>query len=168
MFNNEDEQSILKVHGMRIAGKILLLLFSLAVLNTPAGAESSVDPTGVWLTQAGDAKVHIARCGSSICGTIVWLKSPIDPATGKPQTDDKNPDPAKARRPIIGLSLFQDMKLVGSQWSGRIYNADDGKTYESNVSLTGNSTLTVEGCVLMFCGSETWTRVPAADVVVSR
>lgn len=142
---------------MAIASKIALSLLGLAVLSAAAMAGPGNAPSGIWLTQAGDAKVHIARCGNAICGTIVWLKSPIDKATGKPQVDDKNPDPAKARRPIIGLNLFHNMKPAGSKWSGHIYNADDGKTYASNVSLTGSKALKVEGCVMMFCGSETWT-----------
>src|SRR2546422_7740816 len=104
---------------MGIASRIASSLVGLAVLCAAAIAEPQIDPTGLWLTQAGDAKVLIDRCGAAICGVIVWLKSPIDSATGKPQTDDKNPDPAKARRPIIGLNLFHGMKLAGSKWSGR-------------------------------------------------
>jgi uncharacterized protein (DUF2147 family) len=117
------------------------------------------NPTGVWLTQAGDAKVAVSRCGETICGRIVWLKVPIDPATGKPQVDDKNPNPSLAKRPMIGLPLFVDMKPQGpGKWSGRIYNADDGKLYASNVSLREPAKLSVEGCVGVLCGGETWTK----------
>ena len=88
-----------------------------------------------------------------VCGVVVWLKDPIDPATGKPQIDDKNPNPALARRPIIGLPLFSGMRSAGpNKWSGQIYNADDGKTYASNISVSGPDTLRVEGCVGGFCG----------------
>ena len=128
---------------------------------TPAKAQSSAagNPDGIWLTQAGDAKIRISRCGAGICGVIVWLKEPIDPATGKPQVDDKNPNPALAKRPIIGLSLFSGMRPAGpNRWSGQIYNADDGKTYASKVSVTGPATLKVEGCVGALCGSEDWSR----------
>ena len=91
---------------------------------------------------------------------IVGLKQPIDSATGKPQVDDKNPNPALAKRPMIGLSLFSGMRSDGSsKWSGRIYNADDGKSYASTISVSGPATLRVEGCVGPFCGGETWTRV---------
>jgi uncharacterized protein (DUF2147 family) len=152
---------------MSIASKIAVALFGLTAFTASAAADPGIDPSGTWLTEAGDARVQIARCGTTICGTIVWLKSPIDSATGKPQIDDKNPDPAKARRPIIGLNLFQDMKPVGSKWSGRIYNADNGKTYASKVSLVGSNSLKVEGCVLVFCGSETWTRVSGADTTLA-
>ena len=73
--------------------------------------------------------------------------------------DDKNPNPSLARRPMIGLPLFTDMRIAGpNKWSGHIYNADDGGTYLSNISVTGADTLRVEGCVGMICGGETWTR----------
>ena len=45
-----------------------------------------------------------------------------------------------------------------NKWSGQIYNADDGKVYESHIALTQANTLRVEGCVGPICGGETWTR----------
>ena len=87
------------------------------------------------------------------------MKSPIDSATGKPQVDDKNPNPQLAKRPIIGLQLFIGMKSQGpGKWSGRIYNADDGKSYVSNVSLADPMKLKVEGCVGTLCSAEMWSR----------
>ena len=140
-----------------------LVIVALAALMaaTPAKAQGAAGgrPDGIWLTQAGDAKIRVSRCGDGICGVVVWLKEPIDPATGKPQVDDKNLNPALAKRPIIGLSLFSTMRPVGpNQWSGQIYNADDGKVYASKVSVAGPATLKVEGCVGAFCGGEEWTR----------
>jgi uncharacterized protein (DUF2147 family) len=113
-----------------------------ALLTAPAAfAQGAGDPGGAWLTQAGDAPVKVSKCGGGICGVIVGLKQPIDPATGKPQVDDKNPNPALARRPVIGLPLFSGMHASGpGKWSGQIYNADDGSTYASNVAVTGPDT----------------------------
>jgi uncharacterized protein (DUF2147 family) len=126
----------------------------------PVHARGAGEPTGVWLTQAGDARVKVSKCGGGICGTIVGLKDPIDPATGKPQVDDKNPNPALKKRPVIGLQLFSGMQPSGpNKWSGQIYNADDGSSYASSVSLAGPDSLRVEGCVGALCGGETWTRV---------
>jgi uncharacterized protein (DUF2147 family) len=66
---------------------------------------------------------------------------------------------ALQRRPIIGLTLFSGMRPAGaSRWSGQIYNADDGKTYASTISVTGPTTLRVEGCVGTLCGGEDWSR----------
>jgi uncharacterized protein (DUF2147 family) len=133
---------------------ILIALFAAPGANAQTG-----DPSGIWLTQAGDAKVRVSRCGAQLCGVVVWLRDPTNPATGLPMVDDKNPNPALARRPMIGLPLFIDMRIAGpNKWSGHIYNADDGSTYVSNVSASGPDTLRVEGCMGAFCGGETWTR----------
>ena len=138
-----------------------IVAIAAALLAAPtARAQSAGEPTGTWLTQAGDARVKVSKCGDGICGVIVSLKDPIDPATGKPQVDDKNPNPALKRRPMIGLPLFTGMQASGpNKWSGQIYNADDGSSYASSVSATGPDTLRVEGCVGALCGGETWTRV---------
>jgi uncharacterized protein (DUF2147 family) len=141
--------------------QILILAATMVLAATPISAETNADPTGIWLTEAGDAKIHVSRCGSGICGVIVWLKAPIDPATGRPHADNKNSDPALARRPIIGLNIFKGMKPVTERkWSGRIYNADNGKTYASDVTLAGARKLEVRGCVMaVLCGGETWTKL---------
>jgi uncharacterized protein (DUF2147 family) len=139
-------------------GFVIAILAAL-VGALPANAQSSGDVSGIWLTQAGDAKVRVSRCGGGICGVIVWLKDPIDPATGKAQVDDKNHNPSLARRPMIGLPLFSGMRPSGpNKWSGQIYNADDGNSYASNISVTGPDTLKVEGCIGGLCGGETWSR----------
>ena len=139
-------------------GFIVAILATLLVVP-PVKALAGLEPSGIWLTQAGDAKVRVSKCGGGICGVVIWLKAPIDPATGKRQVDDKNPNPALAKRPMIGLALFSGMRAAGpNKWSGHIYNADDGKSYGSNISVSGPDTLKVEGCVGAFCGGENWTR----------
>jgi uncharacterized protein (DUF2147 family) len=142
-------------------GAIIAVLSILAALpgTPPAHAQAGDDATGVWLTQAGDARVRIKKCGDGICGVVVGLREPINPATGRPQVDDKNPNPALRNRPMIGLPLFSGMQATGPhRWSGQIYNADDGSTYVSHVSLAGPDVLRVEGCVGALCGGENWTR----------
>jgi len=142
------------VHRFIVAVSVLASL----VAAPAAFAQAGGDPAGVWLTQAGDAKVKVSKC-SGICGVIVWLRQPIDPATAKPAIDDKNPNPALAKRPMMGLPLFSGMQPAGpNKWSGQIYNADDGNSYASNISVVGAETLRVEGCVGALCGGETWTR----------
>src|SRR5215207_1151063 len=98
-----------------------IIAIAAAWLAAPsANAQGATDPTGVWQTQAGDARVKVSKCGGGICGVIVGLKDPIDPATGKPQVDDKNPNPALKKRPMIGLPLFSGMQPVApNKWSAR-------------------------------------------------
>jgi uncharacterized protein (DUF2147 family) len=137
----------------------LIAISVLLATAAPARAQQGGDPGGLWLTQAGDAKVKVSKCGGGICGVVVWLRDPIDPTTGKPQIDDKNPNPSLARRPVIGLPLFSAMQpSAPGKWSGAIYNADDGKNYASSISIAGPDSLRVEGCVGALCGGETWSR----------
>lgn len=150
-----------------MSGSKLLLALAVFILGFgQAGAETAASPTGIWLTQAGDAKIRISHCGATLCGTIVWLKVPIDPATGKPQVDDKNANPALSKRPIIGINIFKGMKAVtDNRWSGTIYNADNGKSYSSDVIAAGPRKLEVRGCVMsILCGGETWTKVGEVTV----
>jgi hypothetical protein len=47
-------------------------------------------------------------------------------------------------------------------WQGQVYNAENGKTYDSKISLASADVLRIEGCILGFlCGGENWTRVKA-------
>ena len=142
--------------------KLTILLTTAAMLLLGLNQAARADEVeGIWLTAAGDAKIRISSCGKALCGIIVWLKAPIDPATGKPQIDDKNTNKALAQRPIVGINIFNAMRSVADKkWSGTIYNADDGKTYSSDLQLAGTKKLEVRGCVLaVLCGGETWTRV---------
>ena len=49
------------------------------------------------------------------------------------------------------------------RYEGKIYNADNGKSYDVTVWSDQPSALTVKGCMLVFCASQSWKRV--ADVV---
>jgi len=130
------------------------------VLSAAPALAQGIEPIGIWLTEKGDARVKVTKCGNGLCGVIAWLKEPIDRATGQPQVDDKNPNPALRTRPVIGIPLFIGMRpSAPGKWSGQIYNADDGGTYVSHVTFAGADALQVEGCVGVICGGETWTRV---------
>src|SRR5262245_23379538 len=92
-----------------------------AFVSAPSIAQEAASVTGTWLTEKGDARISVTRCGAGICGKVVWLRDPIDPQTGKPQADDKNPNPSLASRPIIGLNLFNNMRATGpGSWAGSI------------------------------------------------
>ena len=64
----------------------LIIAISAALLAAPSVlAQGAGEPTGVWLTQAGDARVKVSKCGGGLCGVIVggggwWLASAGAPA----------------------------------------------------------------------------------------
>ena len=139
------------------------ILLAAAAILVLAGAESAraADPLGNWLTQTGGSRIRIADCGGALCGTIVWLKEPTDPDTGKPKTDKNNSDASKRNRPLIGVQIMLGMKPAGQgKWAGQVYNAEDGKTYSGNLTFTGGDSLQLQGCALggLVCKGQTWTK----------
>ena len=122
-------------------------------------ATIAAEPTGTWLTQNGDAHIRIAKCGGSMCGTIVWLKNPIDPLTGEAPIDLRNPDPSKRDRKILGLRIFAMTPDRNGAYSGSVYSTDDGRTYPAKINLRPDRYLEIEGCSGAVCGSELWRKV---------
>jgi uncharacterized protein (DUF2147 family) len=119
----------------RTVGRVAALA-GLALGLVTIGSAVAGDPMGLWLTKDRDAQVRVADCAGVLCGTIVWLKDPIDPTTGKPVTDKQNVDRAQRSRPLMGGPVILDMKPSGTpdKWTGHIYNSDDGKTYRGSIA----------------------------------
>src|SRR5205807_1946506 len=132
-----------------------------AMLMLASAAARADDPAGVWLTKDGESHVRIERCGDAWCGRIIWLKDPNDPDTGRPWTDKANDDPAKRNRPIIGLQTVLDMRPARrpNHWDGKVYDPRRGSFYQGSLALEAPGRLRVEGCLLLLCEDEVWTRV---------
>jgi uncharacterized protein (DUF2147 family) len=114
---------------------------------------------GTWQTERGEAQIRIAKCGAQLCGTVAWLRDPLDPKTGKPQLDELNPNPAMQNRPVLGLRIFAMSQDATGSWTGPIYNADDGQTYRGRLAPRGHTEIEVNGCAKRLCGSEVWKRI---------
>ena len=131
------------------------LLIGTALIVTAFAA----DPWGTWYTKDNESQIRIANCGGLLCGSLVWLQEPNDPATGLPLADKHNPNPGRQSRPLLGTQIILGMRPSGpDRWSGNLYNAEDGKTYTGSFTMTGANTAEIQGCVLIFCQSQTWTR----------
>ena len=134
----------------------------IATVLLALGSAAAADPVGTWQTENGRSRIKIAACeGGGLCGTIVWLKDPNDPETGKPRTDRNNADSAKRGRPLIGVPIVLSMQPNGpNKWAGQVYNAEDGKTYSGNITELSPTSLKLEGCALggLVCKGQTWTR----------
>jgi uncharacterized protein (DUF2147 family) len=133
-----------------------------ALLGASVGSVLAADPFGNWLTEDGKATVRIANCGGALCGTIVALKEANDPKTGRPKIDENNADASLRGRPMIGVQIVLSMKPSGTanKWSGQVYNAEDGKTYNGSLTLQDANTIKLEGCILggLVCKASKWTR----------
>jgi uncharacterized protein (DUF2147 family) len=129
-------------------------LATFALIATPVLAQTADDAIGVWENPENKSHTEFYKCGDGVCGKIVKV---VD---GQ-KTDDKNPDPAKQKRPIVGLVIMQGAKKTGAnKWSGTLYNRADGKEYSGTVTVKTKNTLDLSGCVAaVFCKTVTFTRV---------
>lgn len=127
-------------------------------LPTALAAAAEPQPAGEWHTANGLANVRIDDCDGVLWGIISWEKEPGG-------LDSYNPNPAERNHPTLGLHILLAMKPTRpGLWQGEVYNPENGKTYESRISLAAPDILKIEGCVLGFlCGGENWTRVKSAE-----
>ncbi len=146
------------------------ILGCVLVLVLPALAragDSAASPVGTWLTENGGADVKIADCSGKLCGSIVWIKEPLD-THGQPKLDSNNPDQSLRSRKILGLPILSDFVPAGdgsNVWQhGLIYNPQDGRTYKCTLTLVDDHTLRVRGYVgiSLFGKTQTWTRIDGA------
>ena len=130
------------------------VLLGLAMASDPASAQAAGDAFGVWLNPENQSNVEFYKCGDGLCAKITKVSD------GQ-KTDDKNPDPAKRDRPIVGLVIMEGAKQSGAnKWTGTLYNRADGKSYSGTVTVKSKNSLDLSGCVaLVVCRTTTWTRV---------
>ena len=131
----------------------MAIFASVVMMSGTAAAQ----PTGTWRTPIG-GEVTIEACGKALCGRLV--SSPLL-KTNPDLRDQKNPDPNLRDRRLKGIMILTSFTGGPTKWSnGRIYNAEDGRTYSGSIALVSPTTLTLRGCLVAFlCRSQTWTRI---------
>lgn len=118
-----------------------------------ASASENIDPHGIWLRPEGGVRFSFYDCGGLLCAKVV----------GAQRAEDQSG---------IGTVILRGAtKVSANEWKGKLYNADDGKTYDGYITVKSNDELTVKGCLMgILCGGETWKRVspPASAAVTSK
>jgi uncharacterized protein (DUF2147 family) len=145
-----------------------------ALLGALASTASAQQPSvmGTWLTASGVAQVRIGSCPDPatgpLCGFIIGLINPKGPngvvVAPEAATDYRNSDPALRGRKVLGMPLIWGFKKTSDPNAfedGKIYNGENGKTYNANISLQPDGKLRLRGYVgsPMFGETQVWTRV---------
>lgn len=126
-----------------------------ALLATPALAG---DPTGLWQTPTRGGQVEISKCGASLCGRLISSEGlKADPAL----KDVNNSNASLRGRALKGLTILTGFSGGPQEWNGgSIYNAEDGRTYSGTITMDGDNTLKLRGCVVVpLCKTQVWTRL---------
>ena len=134
--------------------KLMAGLAAFALIATPVLAQTADDAVGVWENPENKSHTEFYKCGDGVCAKIVKV---VD---GQ-KIDDKNPDPVKRSRAVVGLVIMQGAKKTGpNKWAGTLYNRADGKSYSGTLTVKSKNSVDLSGCVAaVFCKTTTFTRV---------
>ena len=154
---------------MKIArSSVLVIAFSLLAAGgvaaaLPSLATSSVDPQlahGRWVTESGNLEIEIAPCADKLCGTVSQVLS------DRSMSDPRKPARSADGRPLAGLKILTDFTLDDGAWTGRIYNRENGKTYDCLITVAAQDTLHVRGYkgLPVIGRTQVWTRAQAPAV----
>ena len=138
---------------------------SLIVLGLVMSLQSLAqdDIEGVWFAGEGNTKVQISKDESGeYQGTIVWLKQPLN-KKGKPYTDRMNPDESLRDRPILGLTMLENLTYKNGNWIGKIYSPKRGKTVDAILSIENAMELKLKVSYKGFTREKIWVRTELAE-----
>ena len=134
------------------AGIPAVALLAVSLLSIPAAAAQSID--GTWVDSGGYTEITIRSCGNARCGSITKI---LKNKPGEPDHDIHNDNPALRDRPILGIQILSGLRRDGDEWKGKVYNPEDGNTYDVYVKPASGGRLSVKGCVAFFCRTRIWT-----------
>jgi len=141
---------------------LFLVLILMPGLKTHAQAHKANDIVGVWYNDIKSSKVQIFAEGGKYYGKIVWLRETTDKETGKPRTDNLNPDPKMKSMPLLSLMVLKSFVFDGKEeWKdGTVYDPKNGKTYSCFIQFEGPDKLKIRGYIgISLLGRTTvWTK----------
>ena len=127
--------------------KKTIATLSLSILIFISNAQNTPDAIlGTWITAAGNCKIEVYKQSEEFKAKIVWLKE--DKNGMNDYRDEKNPDPALRSRKLLGTDVVDGLHYDSSEneyTDGIIYDARNGKKWDSVVWLTDDNLLKIKG-----------------------
>jgi len=135
----------------KILSFILTVIAFAAMVNLKGYAQKHHpdDIVGNWLNEERTGKIQIYKEGNTYFGKIIWLKDTLDKVTGKPRTDNLNPDVKLKNTPLMGLGVLKNFVFDGDdEWNGgSIYDSKNGKTYRCYIKFESPLILKIRGYI---------------------
>ncbi len=128
----------------------LLFLLAAVCVAGPSSAAAS-EPLGRWLAASGNVEVTVRPCGPALCGVVsrVFANNSME-----------HPGPATSPPAKVGLQLLTGFRRDGDGWTGRIFDRENGNTYDCHMTLLGANQLVMRAYVLLpiFGKTQVWRR----------
>ncbi len=131
--------------------RVFLATCGLALVLAGPAAAAAPGAQGRWVTASGNVEVEIAPCGASLCGNVVRVLA---------NRSMSDPSKTVATPPKVGLQILSGIQPAGEgRWKGRIFNRENGKTYDCLLTPQRDG-LTVRSYVILppFGQTQVWRR----------
>lgn len=112
--------------------KKVFLLFLLAFYAAAAYSQAADKIVGIWWNDKKTSKIEVKVENGKYIGTVIYI-NPDKYVNGEPEKDFNNPDPKLQSRSRVGLQILSSLtyNAADKEWQkGRIYDPDNGKTYD--------------------------------------
>ena len=126
---------------MFIMQKIVYSVLLAGALTTSAIAQAP-EIIGTYVNESGRTKVRLNECGSGVCGTVVWMKQPVN--------DVNNPDVSKRDRPVVGIQAVSLKPVGDGTYAGSLYDTESGKTYSGKAKFSARALSSRAACSAAF------------------
>lgn len=139
---------------------------ALLVIALLGAARAEADPRGLWLTASGNLEVRVEPCGAALCGKVARVIA--NHSMSRPgEAMAADVPPAQEGMDILSDFLpsssdtAPDGKRVTTEWRGRIFNRENGKTYDCLMSVGPGGELQLRAYVglPLFGKTVAWQRV---------
>lgn len=124
---------------------LALAAFAWAAIS--GGALAAKSPVGVWIDHTGRGAIEIKKCGSKLCGMIVWAKKKADLKKG------------------CGKKLIGNLRPLGKKtWGqGWIYSPEKQRRFDLEITPLSRTKLQLLGYMgsKLFSKKMIWSRAPA-------
>ena len=136
----------------------MALLISAGMFMFPLGRNSVADSSAVagrWLTESGNLEIDIRPCGERLCGTVATVVE--NRLMNNSQQAMKSAD---GRSPLGMMILSGFVDTGRGSWKGKIYNRENGKTYDCLMTLATSDVLEIRGYKFapIIGKTQVWTR----------
>ncbi|MEL7047539.1 MAG: DUF2147 domain-containing protein [Pseudomonadota bacterium] len=140
-------QKLQRSAGWTIFQTSTLVAIGCLALISASSSVQAASPFGVWVDHTGRGAVEVKKCGSRLCGVIVWARKAADASRG------------------CGRKLFGGLRQVGrTSWDrGWIIAPDSGTKYDVAIKPLGRNRLEILGYAgsKLFSKTMIWKRAPA-------
>ena len=122
-------------------------------IETGAALANPGPINGAWVSATGNVSVRIAGCGTALCGDVVRVMG---------NRSMQSLAASRTPPPRIGLRIFSDLRPDGDAWRGRIFDRENGRTYDCRLRLLGGGRLEVRAYVFLplFGQTQIWRTDP--------